>query len=74
MLNPLTLQLTQYIGERVGHLLIEQEKNILTLEDLMGNRYLVTVENVFTPTEGPLPNPDTSEDVAAPTPTTESGS
>jgi len=59
MLNPMAIELAQHIAEAFNHLLIEREKNVVTLEDTNGNRYLVTVETVFTATdEKPLPDPE----------------
>jgi hypothetical protein len=58
MRNPKTVQLAQAIAETFQHLLVEREENVVTLEDTEGDRYLVTVESMFTATDAALPDPE----------------
>lgn len=61
MLNPLTVQIAQMIAEAFPLILIEWEENLLTLESADGQRFLITVESVYTPTNHSTPLPDPGE-------------
>jgi hypothetical protein len=60
MLNPKALQLATLIAEEFAHLLVDREENVVTLEDTTGERFIITVQSVFTPTieARPLPGGD----------------
>jgi hypothetical protein len=60
MTNPKAVQLAKYIAEDFASILIEQEQNVVTLEDNTGERFIVTVEAIFTPATEirPLPGDD----------------
>jgi hypothetical protein len=56
MAHPNAVQLAQFIAEQFPHLLVEREKNVVTLEDTNGERYMVTVEMMYQNTNSdPLP-------------------
>jgi hypothetical protein len=59
MRNPKTVTIAQFIAEAIPSLVVDRDGNVLTLEDTVGDRYLVTVESMFTATDAaPLPNPE----------------
>jgi hypothetical protein len=59
MRNPKTVTIAQIIAEALPSLTVDRDGNVLTLEDTVGDRYLVTVESMFTATDtAPLPNPE----------------
>lgn len=59
MLNPKTAQVAQMIAEQFQFMTVDRDGNTLTLEDGAGDRYLVTVEAMYTLTnlDTPLPDP-----------------
>ncbi len=58
MVNKKTIVIAAMIAHAFPVYTVEIEKNVLTLEDSTGDRFIITVESMFEPTAASTPLPE----------------